>query len=208
MKKYVVGCLGLVLLLSAQSVQAAPIAVIDANGLYTGFTGIDVGGTLYDVKFVEGSMFSLFGNPPVADFADSNAAAAASTQLLFALAATPALDAAPELTSGCSEYGNLALACFIWTSYTADSLGFNVIELRNGKESEQLLNGLNDINVANTVDTTTLRSPISGSSWVYADWSVAGTPDPIPTPEPATVSLIGLGFAGLVSRARNHRRSR
>jgi hypothetical protein len=206
MKKFIVGCLGFVCLLSAQQVQAAPIAVINGSGLYTGFTGLDVGGTLYDVNFVEGTMLSLFGNPVVSYFATSAADAAASTALYSAIGATPALDGSPNLTFGCSA--DSPLACFIWTTYTADAQGFNVIELRNGQESQNVQNGLNDIIVANNLDTTTLSAFPSGGGFVYADWSLSGTTDPNPTPEPATLTLIGLGLAGMVGKARQRRNAK
>ena len=41
-------------------VSAAPILLVDGNGILTGATGVDVSGTLYNVTFADGTCTSLF----------------------------------------------------------------------------------------------------------------------------------------------------
>jgi hypothetical protein len=42
------------------SAASAATLIVDSNGILTGATGVNVGGTLYDVEFVDGSCIALF----------------------------------------------------------------------------------------------------------------------------------------------------
>jgi hypothetical protein len=50
-------------------VNAAPILLVDTNGVLTGAKGVDVGGNKYDVRFSAGSCNELFNNCSASAFA-------------------------------------------------------------------------------------------------------------------------------------------
>ncbi len=68
------------------SANAVVILNVDADGLLIGATGLNVGGTLFDIRFLDGSCIDIFdGCDETSDFAftDLNSAAAAATVLLL-----------------------------------------------------------------------------------------------------------------------------
>lgn len=48
------------LLLAGTPAFAMPTLIIDGGGQLTGATGVDVGGTLYDVTFMDGTCIAMF----------------------------------------------------------------------------------------------------------------------------------------------------
>ena len=91
--------------------QAAVILNVDGSGQLIGAQNVDVGGTLYDVEFVDGTCIALFDAcDDLSDFTFTTAAAAhlASTALLdqvfigafddFPILILPLSEAAPALT--------------------------------------------------------------------------------------------------------------
>jgi hypothetical protein len=102
-------CLGmLVVSLALASSADAATLLVNGSGLLTGATGVDVGGTLYDVEFVEGSCVALFdGCDAVTDFDFTTAAdvLAASQALLdqvfLDVSGQGTFDTRPSLTFGC-----------------------------------------------------------------------------------------------------------
>jgi len=64
---------------------AAAVLLVNGSGQLTGATGVDVGGTLYDVTFVDGTCAALFdGCNEISDFDFSDQATAeAAGQALF-----------------------------------------------------------------------------------------------------------------------------
>src|SRR5687767_14679766 len=99
------------------SAQAAVLQV--SGGELTGALGVNVGGTLYDVQFVEGTCVGLFsGCDEASDFTFTSAESAvqASQELLnqvFLDVAQGNFDTQPELTLGCEE----PAACVAFTPF-------------------------------------------------------------------------------------------
>jgi hypothetical protein len=90
----------------ATSVQATPILLVD-NGILTGAKNVDVGGTLYDVNFVDGSCASIYnGCDEITDFdfqnpSDGAAAAQALLDQVFIDGPSGSFDSAPGSIAGC-----------------------------------------------------------------------------------------------------------
>ena len=81
-------------------VQAA-ILQIDGGGNLTGAHEVDVGGTLYDVAFLDGTFDSVFGVSGLD--ATTLAEAAAFSDALLAHVFVGMFDSMPSLTVGCEE---------------------------------------------------------------------------------------------------------
>jgi hypothetical protein len=97
----------------------APAATLVVNGdELEGADGVLVNGVAYNVRFVDGSCFSLYGgcdalgDLPFTTQADADAASQALIDQIF-IAANGAFDTDPELTAGCEEDD----FCAIFTPY-------------------------------------------------------------------------------------------
>ena len=104
---------------------SAATLIVNDSGILTGATGVNVGGTLYDVTFVDGTCIALFeGCDSVNDFdftteADAVAASQALLDQIFLDAAQGEFDSDPGLTSGCvnTTFG----VCEVWTPFGSAS---------------------------------------------------------------------------------------
>ncbi len=102
--------LAAVMVLMASGAQSATLNVID--GQLHGAFGVDVGGTLYDVEFLDGSCVELFtGCDELSDFTfpDEASAALAAQALLdqvFVDGVGGEFDSDPGLTEGCDAGPN------------------------------------------------------------------------------------------------------
>jgi len=101
-------CLGAcVAILALASTANGATLTVTGGGLLAGATGVNVGGTLYDVEFVDGSCIALFdGCDAITDFefTTESAAVAASQALLdqvFLNVPQGTFDDTPFLTVGC-----------------------------------------------------------------------------------------------------------
>ena len=110
-----VTCAANLLLSDCRTARAAIVYNVDGTGQLTGIQNIDVGGTLYNVAFVEGSFDNIFGDAAGLDFTTSAAALAASNALAAAFNAPEAaiFDEFPNTTNGCES-----TLCFMWTPYS------------------------------------------------------------------------------------------
>ena len=196
-------CLGtfVITLVFASTVNAATL-LVNGSGLLTGATGVNVEGTLYDVEFVDGTCVALFtGCDSVTDFtfitqaAADNASQALLDQVLLDTG-LGAFDSNATLTFGCQNNTR----CFIDTPYAlGDDLGMPVVfvesALNNAAMSDEIVVGaffaITD-DYAGFIDS------------VYARW----TPSPGGAlPEPASLTLLGLGLAGIGARHWRQRKT-
>jgi len=176
------------LMLLAPAASAVTLNVV--GGQLLGASGVDVGGTLYDVAFLDGSCVSLFdGCDAPADFTFTTiaAAAAASNALLtqvFLDGGLGAFDTQPELTNGCTSLAS----CTAVTPYDSAS---GTVTLASGRNNAGATNDtVGGIGQASIADTT------GSIAAVFAIWT------PVPIPEPSTALLLTIGLVGLAAKRR------
>lgn len=188
----------LILLWSVLFTSTASAGLILNGNKLMGATDINVGGTLYDVYFAEGSCSALFnGCDEESDFTFDSANALLASQALFDQVLTDGpqglFDSNPGLTFGCVKHANV---CSIYTPY----LPFRPI-------TGPIVYSRGALNTAPNVYLPVQRvfindlsrdhynsSQVSGSTW--AIWS------PTPVPEPNTITMILLALMFLYFRHR------
>jgi hypothetical protein len=194
---------------AAVPAHAAAILLVDSNGLLTGATGVNVGGKLYDVEFVEGTCSAVFdGCDANTDFTFvtlSDATAASQALLDQVFLDVPGLGTfgtTPSLTFGCQGATPLD-GCFVQTPM---ALVLN---------SDGSLFGISYRVALNVGDVSPGDGVISNFSFFSADTAADNsrvnarwTPTPdVTVPEPATMSLLGLGLAGIGARRWRQRKT-
>lgn len=179
---------------------AAPVAVVDGAGTYLGFDNIGVNGTLYNVRFIEGTFNAVFGGVP--QFGLEADASAAAFSLLQAVNGDAALNADPYKMFGCGL--SATMACNIMTAdaeFSSLPSDVDVIAVRNGREADNVLNGLNALTIDTSYDSNVDNiGPGGVHSYVWAQWT-AVTSNTVP--EPSSLALICLaGLAAATARRR------
>ena len=184
-------------LVAIQFASAAPAAelVIDGNGELTGAAGVDVGGTLYDVEFLDGTCASVFdGCDSNSDFAfsslsETNLAAQALLDQVF----LGIYDGQPHLTRGCEGQ----VPCWVWIPYSTTGFFVDASGPINGTSSDNLFTG----NAGLMVDFS-VASALNDATWVRF-----AVPASAPVPELSTWTMMLLGFGAVAFRMRRRRSS-
>jgi hypothetical protein len=168
------------------SANAATLNVV--GGKLLGATGVDVGGALYDVEFVDGSCIALFdgcnelSNFSFITFDDALAASNALLEQVF----VGSFDLDPTLIAGC-DVTPLDPNCHAITNFSF--IGQRVV----GRSASNTPGEDSDYTHYSELDISDddLSSKLS---FTFARWS--------PVPEPSTASLLALGLVGIAAMRR------
>ncbi|MEC5396668.1 hypothetical protein [Uliginosibacterium sp. H1] len=183
------------LVFASPAVLAAPVLLVQ-SGEFVGADSVDVSGTLYDVRFVDGSCNALFAGCTSFTFTDFASADAAS-HALFALltnAGDPSFYVPPPSVRGCEDPS----MCHIVTPF-----GLNAAQDWVFNQAHRLYEayglpqyGFGQVGgVLPSIDTT------SSSLLVYAVWAPSRLVDG-EVPEPQGVALAGIGIIALLMSRR------
>ncbi len=182
----------------SQQSNAALMLDVDMSGNLLGVTGLNVGGTLWDVMFMDGTCAALFGGCDMdSDFAfnsqaDAEAAAQALLADVFMDGGLGNFDTDPGLTNGCPGSSN----CGVFIPFDILNSGLSVL-------------AQNDISDAADQTQIPFGSVAEYNSAVTRNdrtWGVFKNPRPAGIPEPASLALFGTGLATLVFARRRIRK--
>ena len=127
--------LGMVVAMAVSPASAATL-IVDGAGRLIGAADVDVGGTLYDVEFADGSCTSLFdGCDSIDDFTfvtQAEATAAAQALLDQVLVDGPAgqFDSVPSQVAGCAGATSVLSGCAFLIPF--DPANASSYDLRSG----------------------------------------------------------------------------
>ena len=180
------------LAMASQTVPHASASTLELSGnVITGVLGVDVGGTLYDVTFADGSAVNL---EPFT-FTTQAAADAASNALLTEVFSTGSADVINGCTPTYSSTATCAIATLAARRLTSHSQGpgnvyASILVLKYDGSSSSVTD-----NVVPSVIGSAFRS-------TFADWQAE------PVPEPGSAALAATGLAAVAAAAAKRRGKR
>lgn len=194
-------CLSVLLLFCCfTSAQSATMAIV-SEGQLIGFDNIVIGQETYNVRFVEGSFISIFGDSTGLDFNTSSDAAAAAAALLDAYDAFPIYDDDTSLTFGLTNTSGQIFTPWFFNpdgqTNTRSRNYFNIDADITTMFNFDYVTG--NVGMIATYDTTGPNNFSGGRVW--ADWEIATAPVPVPT----AFWLLGTGLMSLMGAAGKKR---
>lgn len=178
---YGFSALTITLFVAASPANAATLNVV--GGQLIGASGVNVGGNLYDIEFINGRCTTLFdGCNSAADFtfSDAGSATVASQALLdqvFLDGVSGSFDSIPNLTNGCTS----SFACNALTPFATDGTAVTLASARNNAGA--------NVDVTTFASLSTSGSTTAVGTQVYVIWT--------PIPEPGTALLMGMGLLAM-----------
>jgi len=163
---------------------------IDQDGLLIGATDVNVDGTLFELRFRDGTFFDIFTDASGLDATTATKAEAFSHALLdqvFLDTEDGLFDTDPELTFGCPN----TLTCIVFTPFSVD--GNSVMSITAFNRTEvTLLDEVRELPADSNGDGDFSQA----TTWVYADWTV----QVVPIPAAAWLFGSALGLLGWMRR--------
>ena len=171
-----------------QTAKAAPVLDVSPSGLLLGATGVDVGGTLFDVQFRGGTCIDRFSGCDNAadDFAfttEADAVVAASALLDSVLLDGPLgdFDSNAALTNGCGAF------CSIFVPFATDGIEFTAIVAFNDDDEAN-----DEVRPPSSLPIDLNLGPID-----VATFAVFTPSQAVNVPAPASLGLLVVGLVGL-----------
>lgn len=173
--------------------HAIPTLLVNGTGQLAGATGVDVGGSLYNVTFMDGTCIALFANCTTAGFtfqneAMANDASQALSSTVFLDSALGFFDSQPERTQGCALYMSDP-RCIIETPFAIQTNG----EVKTFAFINYPIES-SDITVLDTLAPSTDTSTELPRTW--AVWA------PQAVPESSSLLLLGSGLVMFLALSR------
>jgi hypothetical protein len=164
---------------------------VDSNGKLLGASNVEFLNAYYDVTFVDGSCFSIYGDCSSTQFLidtyyDSIAASNALLSTVFVDNIYGSFFSDPSLINGCTDTS----ICIIYTPYGINSNGEVLVGEALKKNPSISYFDVDGTTVPTTFDTT------QASNITYAIWSP--TRPKYPLPEPNMIAILITGFLSLL----------
>ena len=178
---------------AAAQAGAVPILLVNGDGILTGANSVDVAGTLYNVRFAEGSCNSLFGgrcDQRLFTFANAEEAFAAGQALLdqvFVDGPSGQFDSRPDTIFGCTNLENCN--SFIPFRFV------ETVELDGLIKIQDVVNNAGGDDVINEMVFAEETLASDFDNYNYALFTRVQDGNEIP--EPGSAALMGLALAAL-----------